>query len=554
MNPFTLHDTLPRLAAQCDSYLALQRADGAIERADWGLDDPGATCSLVGLCLYTQAVVGGKPEQEAKRLDATERALTYLEGYQRQSGLTDLRDCNFDSSPDAGFILQAMCPAVAAARKHPLREAGGGQPQRGTSDGWGEVLARTEAFLQRMVAGALTGGFHTPNHRWVMSAGLAQAEALFPDLFPQIKPVIERYLAEGFDLNTDGAWIERSAGVYDAICDKSMLILAAHGYIREAALDAACRNLTLNLHLFHADGTIETGLSRRQDFGTRSVPSPLIVPYLLANAYRPNPAFLAAAAFLQERTPTDGYGLTQFLLAHSEPEAAAPALPTSYLQHYPELRVVRLRRDGLSATAFSGTTRLLHLVAGNAELVSVKISQSYFGVGRFVGDDLSVTEEAITLLSEGKLSPYRPGYELPLGRPVPYEQYSALRAERELRRVPDCTSTLEIREIDGGLELHYKALDSLDRVPAQIALDFAPGGIWETEDIALQPQPGQVLFLKRGTGRMRYGRDAIEISPGADGHRMWAMRDAEPAPGLVRVLLTFLTPAEHVLALRCRLG
>lgn len=545
MNPFTLAAALLKLAHQCDSYLTHQRADGAIVRADWGLDDPGGTCSLVALCLYTQAVAGGTAEQAALRLDATRRALAYLERYQRPSGLTDLRDCNFDSAPDAGFILQAMCPAVLAARELSPPSDGGW----GAGVDWEEALARTEAFLRRMVVGTLTGGFHTPNHRWVMSAGLAQAEALFPDLSPQIRPVIERYLAEGFDLNTDGAWIERSAGVYDAICDKSMLILAAHGYATEAALDAVCTNLTLNLHLFHADGTIETGLSRRQDFGTRSVPSPLIVPYLLANALRPNPAFLAAAAFLQEKSPADGYSLTQFLRAHGEP-AAPPALPESYAKHYPELGVVRLRRGPLSTTVFSGTTRLLHLVAGQAELVSVKVSQSYFGVGRFVGDHLSVDKGTITLQSDGHLSPYRPGYEQPLGHPVPYDQYQAIRAEREIRRVPDCTSTLEIREGEDGIVFHLKALQSLDRVPVQLALDFAPGGVWETDDTALQPQTGQVLFLKRGTGRMRYGRDTIEISPGADGHRMWAMRDAETAPGLVRVLVTFLTPAEHTLTLR----
>ena len=46
-----------------------------------------------------------------------------------------------------------------------------------------------------------------PNHRWVMSAGLALAEKCFPDLSEQIKPVIESYLAEGFDINDRYDWI-----------------------------------------------------------------------------------------------------------------------------------------------------------------------------------------------------------------------------------------------------------------------------------------------------------------------------------------------------------
>ena len=545
---FSLDAAQKALFAQCDSYVALQQADGAIHRADWGLDDPGATCSLVALCLYTGC-----------HLDAAAHALDYLEAYQRPSGLTDLRDCNFDSSPDAGFILQAMCPALYPLGANPV-EAGLAEgaltsptlapsSQGWEEGGWGR---RVEAFLRRMVAGTLTGGFHTPNHRWVMSAGLALAEKCFPDLSEQIRPVIESYLAEGFDLNADSAWIERSAGVYDAICAKSLLILAECGYERETCLEAVQRNLTLNLQLFHADGTIETGLSRRQDHGTRAVPSSLIVPLLWAGTLVNEPRFLQAAAFLQEKSSCDGYSLTQFLRQYGEPGAIEPRLPDDYTAHYPVLQAHRIRRGERSVTAFGGTTRLLHLVSGQAELVSVKISQAYFGVGRFVGDSIGEEDGVVVLRSEGKLSPYRPGYELPLGRPVPPEKYQELRAERALRRVADCTSELEIKELEdgSGISLRYVTRDGLDRVPAQLALDFAVGGVWETDDTALQPQAGQVIFLKSGVGRMRYGRDMIEVSPGASAHQMWAMRDSEPAPGLVRVLLTFLTPVEACVTLR----
>ena len=84
---------------------------------------------------------------------------------------------------------------------------------------------------------------------------------------------------------------------------------------------------------------------------------------------------------------------------------------------------------------------------------------------------------------------------------------------------------------------------------AQLALDFAPGGIWETADTAMQPWAGQVLFLKRGYGTMSYGNDVIRAGSGAFSHRTWQMRDAETAPEHVRVLLTFHTPVDHRLTL-----
>jgi hypothetical protein len=98
--------------------------------------------------------------------------------------------------------------------------------------------------------------------------------------------------------------------------------------------------------------------------------------------------------------------------------------------------------------------------------------------------------------------------------------------------------------------LRYQTLDGLDRVVAQIAFDFAPGGLWETDDTCFKPRAGQVIFLKRGHGSMRYGSDVIQIGPGADAHRMWAMRDAEPAPHHVRVLMTFVAPIDHRFSIR----
>ena len=89
---------------------------------------------------------------------------------------------------------------------------------------------------------------------------------------------------------------------------------------------------------------------------------------------------------------------------------------------------------------------------------------------------------------------------------------------------------------------------------AQLALDFAPGEIWETEDTSLQPKAGQVLFLKRGYGTMRYGNDVIRVGPGAFSHRTWEMRHAEPAPDCVRVLLTFHTPVDHYFSLQVAHG
>jgi hypothetical protein len=126
--------------------------------------------------------------------------------------------------------------------------------------------------------------------------------------------------------------------------------------------------------------------------------------------------------------------------------------------------------------------------------------------------------------------------------------------ERALRWLPPLYSVLEAQEASdaraAGFDLRYRTLDGLDRVAAQIALDFPPGGIWETADTRLRPVAGQTIFLKQGHAAMRYGNDVIEIGPGAAAHSMWQMRESEPAPNHVRVLLTFLTPVDWAFTVR----
>ena len=462
---------------------------------------------------------------------------------QRSSGLLDLLSVNYDSSPDTGFTVQQLCTVVELGR-------GLADPE------WTTLLGKIEQFIRRAVPGMMDGGFHTPNHRWVIAAALSQAARLFLDL--DVRRTVDAYLAEGVDIDAEGFFIERSVGVYDAVNDRSLLLIAEN-YGWPAALDAVERNLALDLRLLHADGTAETGLSRRQDYGTREVALGLAPCYLMFHGMCPNPLFSRAAQWLWDAAPTPPGHLEWLLyplLKHGDPMPADAALPDDFAQHFTSNGIHRVRRGPLSVSFFRDATRLLSFTFGAAELTSLKISATYFGgdCGRFIGDRLEVKGGRVVLWSEGRRRPRRPGYELPLGRPVPPERWEEMIPERELRRLPPLFSLLEVEEAaDGrgrGIDLRYRTLDGLDRVAVQIALDFPPGGIWETADTRTKPAAGQALFLKQGYGAMRYGNDVIEIGPGAMAHGMWQMREAEPAPSHVRVLLTFLTPVDCTFTIR----
>lgn len=537
-------------------------ANGALLSPEWGVADPKLAGHFVFACgqLILAAARLGDPCPPATHAAVLTRAIAaarYLHTAQHPSGLIDLLSVNYDSAPDTAFTVQDLCTLLELGRGRFPGDAR-----------WAMLLDALAIFIRTSVPGLLTGGFHTPNHRWVIVSALLQAKRLFPDL--DVAATVAAYLAEGFDIDDEGAFIERSVGVYDAVNDRALLLIAANwdGNETSTAIDAVVRNLTFDLQLLHADGTAETGLSRRQDYGTRRVPVSLIPCFLLCHHVRPTPTFVRAAQWLWaqmdqeslDAEATNPAWITYALLVAGELAPATAALPTDFARCFPRNGLWRLRRELLSATIFQHTTRLLTFTYGAAEVSSLKISQTYFGqyIGRFVADGMRMAGDRVVLHSAGRSNPRRPAYELPLGRPVPPDGWEAALPARALRWLPPAVSELtaaEAHDAHGhGLNLHYVTLEGAPGVATQVAFDFPPGGVWETPSTRTRAAAGQVIFLKEGYGTMRYGNDVIEIGPGALAHGMWAMRDAEPAPEHVRVLLTYFTPVDAHISIRAYRG
>ena len=180
MNKLTYDDVIGALAEQVEDWFARQVTDptrsdvGAIISSDMGVDDPGhmGTIPLVVAASYLYTAQAGQFGLAAQRaacrhaplphdlLPRIEMAADYILRAQRPSGLIDLRSANYDSSPDTGFAVQALCTAIelgpprCSARRRPADAA------------YAAVLDKIEQFVRRAVPGMLTGGFHTPNHRW----------------------------------------------------------------------------------------------------------------------------------------------------------------------------------------------------------------------------------------------------------------------------------------------------------------------------------------------------------------------------------------------------
>jgi hypothetical protein len=539
---------------------------GAVIPPDTGIDNAHATgyfvtrcgTALAGLFLGHKLPDGLSPELLLTRMRI---GMDSLGRFQRSSGLIDLRSANYDSAPDTAFVVQALALVVHFANTI--------EPARHNADEWKSVVDQIRSFVRVAVPGIMGGGFHTPNHRWVISSALSFAAFAIPDLdTPALTKTVESYLAEGFDDDAEGVFIERSAGAYDVINTRSLLILAATWKrdIKKEVYASVRRNLEFNAHLLHEDATIETGLSRRQDYGIRKKPAGLIPSFLEFAAVSGEGLFRTVAEYIWDRCDPgssfelyyhDMYWLIAVLLRRDIDSVERRPMPKDFSQFYPLNQIWRVRRGQISATVFGEQKHnFLSLVNGKATLFGVSISQTYFGkqTGRFLPGTITFENGTALLTSQGDGGKYRPGYALPLGRRVDRDEWENELENRGVYSLPRAESTVEASELTApaaGLELRYRSEKGLDDVTTQIFFDFPVGGVWETADTAFYPTGRQICFLRSGYGRMRYGTDCIEIGPGSAEHQIFHLRNSDPVPdGYCRVIISLLTPIDYSFQIR----
>ena len=503
--------------------------------------DHGANASLLASACFVLMADGSRLEGDAKLFDRVQWSMAFQRRWQRPTGLIDLVSMNWESPPDTGFAVQLLAPAVELAR----RLAAQGNSQAET------IAVSLGAFVRTAAAGMIDRGFHTPNHRWVVCSALAQAMTLFPEV--EAGAYVERILAETVDINEDGEYTERSTGVYNAVCNRSLRFMADH-LGRPDLLDAVRRNLDLMSHLFHEDGTIDTSFSNRQDRGQRIVPVAIADSFFDMGQRDGNGGWariaddLVAAGEDAEHSPW----LLQPFLAH--PEYRRERLdrkprPDHFARHYPASGLWRVRRGPLSATAATGSRTAFAVRYGDVNLRSVKFSGTYLRSANFAADTMAEIAGGVRLEREGRAHPL-PGYELPLGRPLPVGTVHAARSSRERWTLPAIDLRLEIREVENGFDLRYVTGGGLDRIPLEIECAFAGPGEWETADQVIQVADGMTALLKSGHGMYRCGRQAIRIGPGSGVHYHWEMRESEPGLDSFRVLITLQTPVDRTLEIR----
>jgi len=494
------------------------------------------------------------------RLDAI---ISKLLDLQYPGGMLDSGG-NRQSPPDTAFVMDHLCPASNALK----------------ADASGELQSLKEKlalFLAKVGEGLLTGGVHTPNHRWEVSAALAQLYSVNRD--ERYLRRIDDWLDEGIDINDDGNFSERSR-LYAVVVDRSLLTI---GRIlnRPSLFEPVRKNLEATYYYMEANGELVTLDSRRQDqYQGVSILSYYLAYRNLALYY--NDDKLASITKLIEAFPEfERRVLSRTLIFFMEnpllfKNIEANRVPeATFSRFFPQSALLRIRRDGSSASVFGGNDKPVTIASGrstnptfftfrkgSAILDYVRMSTSFFSTGYFRSDGLERDGTIFRLHEKKEAYYYQPlpkekrkvDGNYPLSESVDRRFWSKM----DFRERPTTTLTLdssiEIEEREGAYELSF-ALDGPKDVEVTIDICFRPGGrlegavaIPETED----------FYLKEGFAKYTSGSDVIDIGPGRQEHSNTRMLDGEEYSthfGSIKgkgphLFMTGLLPFKHTITIR----
>ncbi len=457
-------------------------------------------------------------------IETMKRCEIFLQKHTSPEGNIDLWITNFASPPDTSFAVHSACRAMLLARRRNAPE----------------LTALIEPFLQRSIPALLTGGIHTPNHRWEMCAALASLHELYPN--PALVARIDQWLAEGIDIDSDGQYTERSTIVYNSVVNQALTLVALK-LNRPQLLEPVRRNIDAVLYLLHGSPTsgyeAETGISRRQDLNTRGGLARYWHPLAVLARRDNNPIYRTLA----RHYAPEAVGLAQLML---EPELLkfdgpfAP-IPDNYEKLFPGMGVARIRRGLTSATIFTkDKSSFFSLRRGDAVINAVRFATGFFGKGQFHPSEFTRRDGAYVLTQtlEGPyFQPFMPGRRIDM-------TFDETREQRPKSQIAKLTQSAEIRETPTGFTLRIQAKGTTD-VPLTIEINCRENatldGVDQITPGVYRPHPGAAkLSISRGA-------QVIRVSPPVVAHRWYDVRGAEaklPGPS---IYLTGFTPFDVTL-------
>jgi len=468
---------------------------------------------------------------------------------------------NLESPPDTAFLIELLtCGAYILLKKNATELA--------------TVNTEIKKFIVNAGQSLVTGGVHTPNHRWVICAALSKINELYPDR--KYINRINEWLAEGIYNDVEGQYPERSRNYSDV--ENNSMITMGRLLKKPALFEPVRRSLASNWYYMEPNGDLVTVDSRRQDqWGSR----PMVIFYLhyrYMALHDKNAQFAGIARVIEQLEGFDreviSRGLFQFLanpLLQQELPAGDPP-PVNYQKFLSTSQLLRIRKDDKTATLFGGVDWPIIIASGRSNspdffscrngkaiLKYLRLSSQFFSMGYFYSEGIKKNGNSYVLHKKLEVPYYQP---LPASKRKANGDYKLSPSiddrfwnkmdfnNRPVSNVKTMDTTVTFNEVNGSHELSFN-VKGLAGVLVTIELCFNEGGKLS----GVTEGEGGNNFLEQGMGKYEFGEDSIQFGPGAVTHHYVEGLEGErysthfgtlKTKGM-RVFITGTTPFTHKL-------
>lgn len=455
-------------------------------------------------CYYHESSKYHKDKELYERICL---ALDFIQRLQRPDGTFDYPSCNFMSAPDTAFCLERLIAAYKLAERY-------------GRDNESKILKdKYLTIIKDAALGVMAGGFHTPNHRWAITAALMQCSHLFKDkqLSQQLLDRVNEYLAEGIDGNQDGEYAERSTGTYNGVVNIALISIYEETN-DETYLEYVRKNLKMMLTYIEPDDTIFTQNSTRQDKGHKQYADNYFYQYLyLASKYGIEDFDKAAHKIISDNKKRNDEALDCLhLLMLQEQlqgyEFKGYGFLSTYRRYFEESGVVRVKTQEYTYSLLKNANKFLFFQVGTT-CIYMKIGVSYCSSRNFKIQDIEF-KEGRTILK------YKANgwYYLPFGKDVGTSDWWKMdHSQRKILNNSELEVRLELIELEDGLDILIQS-EGCDKIPVRVEIGVPPESILENEFFYIKTVPGKSMILRQSEVTLHHEEQHISIGPGFGKH------------------------------------
>lgn len=436
-------------------------------------------------------------------------AYDFIRRYQREDGSFDLASCNFKSAPDTAFIVKRLTYTYNLIKKYDEQ------------NNLAEIKNKLYIIIYSAANALITGGFHTPNHRWAIAAGLAASSNIIED-----KTVIEQcinrmneYFIEPVDCTDDGEYSERSSGNYNAVVNTSMIMLCEE-LNDNKFLEYVDRNLNMMLLMIDADGSIFTENSLRQDKGKSEYPTKYFYQFLYMSQKSKNNGDKfnkAAHKIIVDAIENRDYSIDclHLLMLYdfmADAELKDMGFPTEYNKYFRYSGLVRVRKGNITYSLIEKEKNFLFF-QNNTTKLGMKIGVIYFQHRNFIAESIEHKNNTYIMKFKADGWYYMPFKE----KPETCDWWQMNNESRELYINSFTEIIVEVVDIPNGIEVGIKT-NGIDRIPLRVEISLPVGGKLYSDNFITETKGKGGMILRKGEVSFINDNDEITISGGFGTH------------------------------------